>query len=149
MKTIRLSLAVIAAALVGFPQAPSSDREKFIGAWHLISITGPDGKPVTKGVPMGLLMYSREGHVSVQLMYPESEHALSNEYVRNGYEASFGSYDLNQATHTVTHHVQGSNTGNQLVGKDLARVYRFDSDGHLTIRSARTDELWSVLWEHY
>jgi len=39
----------------------------------------------------GTLIYTRDGHMSVQLMYPESAAALSNDYVLNGYEASFGS----------------------------------------------------------
>jgi len=66
-----------------------------------------------------------------------------------GYEASFGSYDVNEATHTVTHHVLGSNTGDLLVGKDLPRVYQFSANGQLIIKSARPDEHWSVKWEHY
>ena len=85
--------------------------------------------------------------MSVQLMFPKSESALCNEYVREGYEASFGSYDVNEEAHIVTHHVQGSIT-QALVGKDLLRVYRF-SDGHLIIKSSRPDEHWSVAWEHY
>jgi hypothetical protein len=80
-------------------------------------------------------------------MYPEAAANLANDYVLNGYEASFGSYDVNEESHTVTHHVQGSITRG-LVGKDLARVYQF-SDGHLIIRSTRPDEHWSVTWEHY
>ena len=130
-------------------QPPNSDRERLIGAWHLASISGPDGKPVTTGVPVGMLIYTRDGHMSVQLMYPKSAAALSNEYVEKGYEAFFGSYDINETTHTVTHHVQGSNTGDLLVGKDLPRVYQFSTDGHLVIKSARSDEHWSVTWEHY
>lgn len=149
MKRFVVALVALALAVLAFSQTSSSDREKLIGAWHLVSIAGPDGKLVTEGVPKGLLMYSRDGHVSVQLMYPDSARSLSNEYVRDGYEASFGRYDLNPAAHTVTHHVQGSNTGNQLVGKDLPRVYQFDSKGRLTLRSANPNEHWSVLWEHY
>ena len=76
-----------------------------------------------------MLIYTRDGHMSVQLMYPGSANALSNEYVQDGYEASFGSYDVDEATHTLTHHVQGSNTRDLLVGKDLPRVYRFTGDG--------------------
>ena len=45
--------------------------------------------------------------MSVQLMYPGSAETLSNDYVLKGYEASFGSFDVDEATHTVTHHVQG------------------------------------------
>jgi hypothetical protein len=129
--------------------AAVSDRERLIGAWRLASIVGPDGIPVSSGAPTGMLLYTRDGHMSVQLMYPDSEKNLSNEYVRNGYEASYGSYDINEATHTVTHHVQGSITRDLLVGKDLPRVYQFDRSGRLIIRSARPDEHWSVTWEHY
>jgi hypothetical protein len=57
-----------------------------------------------------MLIYTRDGHMSVQLIYPKSSGALSNEYVEKEYEASFGSSDINEATHTVTHHLQGSKT---------------------------------------
>ena len=126
-------------------------KENLIGAWHLVHIDapGPDGKSVPIRQPKGMLIYTRDGHMSVQLMYPESANTLSNEYVLNGYEASFGSYDVDEIAHTVTHHVQGSITRDLLVGKDLPRKFEFTADRHLIIRSARADEHWSVTWEHY
>ena len=99
--------------------------------------------------PKGELIYTRDGHMSVQLMYPKPAGVPSNEYVRDGYEASFGSYDIDEATHTLTHHIQGSITGDLLVGKDLRRIYRLTADGRLIIRSSRPEEHWSVTWEHY
>jgi hypothetical protein len=150
MKAMQLAFVgalVLSAAAQN--HAPVSDKERLIGAWRLVSITGPDGKPVSDGVPQGMLMYTRDGHMSVQLMYPEAANAQSNEYVKNGYEASFGSYDVNEATHVLTHHVQGSVTRALLVGKDLPRIYRLSAAGRLIIRSARADEHWSVTWEHY
>ena len=157
MKAFASGILLLFLAVCGFPQtraaAPpetsASEGDRLLGAWRLVSIIGPDGEPVTSGVPKGMLLYTRDGHMSVQLMYPESGNGLSNEYVQNGYEASFGSYDLNPATHTVTHHVQGSVTRGLLVGKDLPRIYQFDRRGRLTIRSARPGERWSVTWEHY
>jgi Lipocalin-like domain len=86
--------------------------------------------------------------MSVQVMYPEAAATLTNDYVLNGYEASFGSYAVDQVKHTVTHHVQGSIT-HELVGKNLPRRYRLTDDGHLIIESVRSDEHWSVTWEHY
>jgi hypothetical protein len=74
---------------------------------------------------------------------------LSNEYVLNGYEASFGSYDVDETTRTVTHYVQGSITRELLVGNDLPRKFEFTADGQLTIRSTRPDEHWAVTWAHY
>ena len=128
-----------------------SARDRLIGAWHLVRIDapGPNGKSIAVPQPKGMLIYTRDGHMSVQLMYRRSASTLSNEYVQNGYEASFGRYDVDEATHTLTHHVQGSVTGDRLVGKDLPRLYQFTEDGHLIIRSARAEEHWSVTWEHY
>jgi lipocalin-like protein len=124
-------------------------REKLIGAWHLVAMEEPgaDGELNRTTHRNGTLIYTHDGHMSVQIQFPESEAALSNDYVLKGYEASFGSYDVNEEAHTITHHVEGSLTRG-LVGKHLTRVYRF-SDGHLIIRSARPEEHWSVTWEHY
>lgn len=130
--------------------AHGSDKEKLIGAWHLarIDAPGPDGNTPAVAQPKGMLLYTRDGHMSVQLMYPDSAASLSNEYVLNGYEASFGSYDVDEAKHLVTHHVQGSIT-HGLAGKDLARVYQFTDDGRLIIKSADPNEHWQVVWEHF
>lgn len=161
-KVIRVGMLAILVALNVFSQsqspsteknhaAPGSGREKLIGAWHLVSITapGPDGKTMIVSHPLGMLIYTADGHMSVQLMYPKSAGAVSNEYVLNGYEASFGSYEVNEANHTVTHHVQGSITRDLLVGKDLPRAYQITRDGELIIKSTRPDEHWSVTWKHY
>jgi len=129
---------------------PGSDRERLIGAWHLVSMreSGTGGQSNSAAEIKGTLIYTRDGHMSVQLMYPPLASGLSNDYVLNGYEASFGSYDVDEAKHTVTHHVQGSIT-HGLVGKDLTRVYEFTNEGYLIIKSARPDEHWAVVWEHY
>ena len=126
-----------------------SAKVKLIGAWRLawMEEPGPDGKLVRITDRKGMLLYTRDGHMSVQIMFPKSESALSNDYVQNGYEGSFGSYDVNEEAHTVTHHAEGSITRG-LVGRDLPRLYQF-SDGHLIIQSTRPEEHWSVGWEHY
>ena len=166
MNTFRAGLLVVIFALSGFSQASSaqvhrqvrssdrespSDRERLGGAWELVSLAapGPDGKTMSFSHPAGMLTYTRDGHVSVQLMYPASESVISNEYILNGYEASFGSYDVNEEKHVLTHHIQGANTRDLLVGKNLPRVYAFDARGNLIIKSARSDEHWSVTWKHY
>jgi hypothetical protein len=157
-KAMSVITLVMAMAFSIFTHAQSAKRtssgggkEKLIGAWHLVHIDapGPDGKSAPIPQPKGLLIYTPDGHMSVQLMYPESANSLSDEYVLNGYEASFGSYDVDETARTVTHHVQGSNTRDLLVGKDLPRRFEFTAEGHLVIRSTRPDERWSVTWEHY
>jgi hypothetical protein len=157
MRALRFCTLAMFVASAGLSQAqaakePSGDGEKLIGAWHLAHIDSPDrdGKPADTAQPNGILIYTRDGHMSVQLMYPRSAGAADNQYVHDGYEASFGTYEVDAATHTLTHHVQGSNTRDLLVGKDLPRTYQLRPDGRrLTIRSVRSDEHWSVTWEHY
>ena len=73
---------VVAMAFSVFAHAQSAKKtsssgganEKLIGAWHLVHIDapGPDGKSVPIAQPKGMLIYTRDGHMTVQLMYPES-----------------------------------------------------------------------------
>ncbi len=154
MKATHCSVLAAAVMLSGFAIGQSagkqaaSDRDKLIGAWHLVSMEEPgaDASQNHAAERKGSLIYTRDGHMSVQIMYPPSEAAVSNDYVLNGYEASFGSYDLNEATHTLTHHVQASLTRG-LIGKDLPRTYQI-SGKRLVIHSANPAEHWSVTWEH-
>ena len=85
--------------------------------------------------------------MSVQIQFRESESSLSNDYVLGGYEASFGTYEVNEQAQTITRHVEGSIT-RALVGQRLTRAYQF-AGGRLTMRSVRPEERWSVTWERY
>jgi hypothetical protein len=126
-----------------------SAREKFVGAWRMawMEEPGPDGTLTRISDREGMLMYTRDGRTSVQIQFPESQSSVSNDYVLSGYEASFGTYEVNEEAQTITRHVEGSVTRG-LVGKRLTRAYRF-TDGRLTMRSVRPEERWSVTWERY
>ena len=97
---------------------------------------------------LGCLFIPGRPHVCA-VDVPESAHAPDNEYVRAGYEASFEVMSVDEAKHTLTHHVQGSITRDLLVGRNLPRVYQLTKDGDLIIRSADPNEHWSVTWAHY
>ena len=128
-----------------------ADRVRLLGAWHLVRIDAPglDGKLVSMPQPGGDAdLHTRWPHVGAADV-PKNVNTQSTEYVQDGYEASFGSYDVDESTHTVTYHVMGSITRSLLVGKDLPRVYQLTGDGRLVIKSVRADEHWSVTWEHY
>jgi Lipocalin-like domain len=77
------------------PDSPAdvSRKENLVGAWRLawMEAPGSDGKLTRITNVTGMLLYTRDGHMSVQLMYPKSASDLTNDYVKNGYEASFGS----------------------------------------------------------
>jgi len=152
------ALAVVVGALSGLALAQSapkqpgdgaSAREKLVGAWRLawMEEPGPDGIIIRITDRKGTLMYTRDGRTSVQIQFPESRSSASNDYVLNGYEASFGTYEINEEAQTITRHVEGSITRG-LVGKRLTRAYRF-YDGRLTMRAVRSEERWSVTWERY
>ncbi len=160
MKPLRYLTVAVIVALSGFSSAqsaeqndpdPGSAKEPLVGSWRLawMEEQGADGKVTRTTDRKGMLIFTRDGHMSVQVMYPASEAASSHnpvQYAQGGYEASFGTYEVNEQAQTLTEHLEGSLV-RALVGRDLPRVYRF-SGGRLTIRSSQPDEHWSVTWKH-
>jgi len=103
----------------------------------------------TKLTACGLLVYTREGHMSVQVMYRNPQAgstAAPGQYAQGGYEASLGRFEINDA-HTFTFHVEGALV-RTLIGKDLKRVYEL-SGKQLIVKSPDPNEHWRVAWEHY
>lgn len=149
-----LRLTSVAFILVGviatlaYAQA-GSQRPGIVGTWRLVHIESlsPDAKPSEAAQPTGMLIYTRDGHASVQLMYPQT--SLSNEFVHDGYEATFGTYQLDEQKHQLVYHVQGSATREKLVGKSETLHYDLPDNRHLIIRPTQPDQHWSVRWERY
>ena len=126
-------------------------REQFVGAWRLawLEEEGADGKG-RKADCTGLLVYTRDGHMSVQVMYrnpPTGTSGAPVQYAQGGYEASFGTYEIDERAHSFTYHVEGALV-RTLIGKDLTRQYDF-SDKRLIVKSSSSAEHWRVAWEHY
>jgi hypothetical protein len=137
----------------GQPDRAGNDdiRGRFIGAWRLawLEEEGADGK-VHRADCTGLLVYTRDGHMSVQVMYRNPQagtDAAPVQYAQGGYEASFGTYEIDERAHSFTYHVEGALV-RTLIGKDLTRVYEF-SGKQLIVKSSSPDEHWRVAWEHY
>jgi hypothetical protein len=126
-------------------------RDKLIGAWHLerIEAPGPDGKLSSMPQPKSMLIYTRDGHMSVQLMCPKSANAQSNEYVQDGYEAPFGSYDVDETTHTLTHHYKDQLRATSSSARACRAFTSSPKTGALDHQISSADEHWSVTWEHY
>jgi len=151
------SLFFALTTLTAWPQAPSQDgkvnqsvRERLVGAWRLawLEEEGADGN-VHRADCTGLLDYTRDGHMSVQVMYrdPQAHQSGSAQYAQGGYEASFGSYEVDERAHTFTFHVEGALV-RSLIGKDLTRVFEL-SGNRMTVKAANPTELWRVGWERY
>ena len=128
-----------------------SIQNQLVGAWRLawLEEEGADGK-IHRADCTGLLVYTRDGHMSVQVMYrnpPAGTNAAPVQYAQGGYEASFGRYEIDERAHNFTFHVEGALV-RTLIGKDLTRVYDF-SGKQLIVKSSSPDEHWRVAWEHY
>jgi hypothetical protein len=149
-----LFVGMTALTLFGSQDSGGSEsvKDRFVGAWRLASLDapGPDGK-IHRADSTGLLVFTRDGHMSVQLMERNPAQtqvpAAHQQYSRDGYEASFGTYEIDEIAHTFTFHVDGALV-RTLIGKDLPRSFEF-SGKQLIVKSTRPDEHWRVAWEHY
>ena len=140
---------LLASILTTLSYGQRSSQPTIVGTWHLVRIEspGPDGKPSETLPPTGILIYTKDGHASVQVMYPQT--SLQNEFVHDGYEATFGTYDLDRGKHQLVYHVQGSATREKLVGTSETLHYDFPDSRHMIIRPTQTNQHWSVTWERY
>ena len=133
-------------------QTGKSDRDQLVGAWKLVELDhpGPDGK-LNRIDSSGMFIFTRDGHLSVQVMdlTPKSQAtpAGPEQYSQGGYEASYGSYTVDERAHTFTFHVEGALV-RSLIGKDLLRAFEI-SGNRMVVKSARADEHWRVVWERY
>lgn len=133
---VRRWLLVCLVLMGAFPAVPSSAgqeksegsvREKFVGAWRLVSVetvrsNGEVIYPFYGKHPQGLIVYDRKGWMSVQIVSdppstvpkdsswegflssPSAEKVAAVE----GYYAYFGTWTVDPATATVTHHIKQS-----------------------------------------
>ena len=125
--------------------------ERFTGAWRLVWLEEPDADGKVHRVDCtGLLVYTRDKHMSVQVMYRNPQTGGQPgpaQYAQGGYEASFGTYQVDENTHTFTFHVEGAIV-RSLIGKDLPRAFELTGK-QLVVRSTDPNEHWRVAWEHY
>ena len=126
-------------------------REQFVGSWKLVWLEeeGADGK-IHKADCTGLLVYTRDGHMSVQVMFknpPMATNSAPVQYAQGGYEASYGTYKIDDRAHTFIFHVEGALV-RALIDKDLPRAFEL-SGKQMIVKSTNPDEHWRVAWEHY
>ena len=149
------------AAAAALQAAPSA-RQHFIGVWHLIRcesrfkdghIEYPYGEK-----PVGRITYDKAGRMSAQLMRPGRHSSVpsgvglvagnaSTAEIRDavdGFASYFGTFDIDETTKTVTHHVQGCLVPSW-VGTDLKRTYQFSAN-RLTLTATSTS-VRELVWE--
>jgi hypothetical protein len=116
-------------------------KERFVGTWSLVSAEArlANGKVahVYGDDPPGLIIYDSAGNVSVNFMRSDrpafsvaDKAKCAPEEAKSAietYEAYFGTYEVDEARGTVTHHVRGSLLPNW-TGSDQLRFYEFSDD---------------------
>ncbi|MCC7180472.1 MAG: lipocalin-like domain-containing protein [Acidobacteria bacterium] len=161
----------VSAPSTGAPRSTRSAREQMIGSWELQTRTvrRASGEVVNDAVlgeaPIGRLFYDASGHMALQMMRqgraqaigePASPEDAANARVRLGYDAYFGTFNVDTVAAdgkgtagaadaavaavaadgadgadgvrgTVTHHVQGSLFPDDL-GKEFTRYFRVKGD---------------------
>ncbi|HKW41588.1 MAG TPA: lipocalin-like domain-containing protein [Gemmatimonadales bacterium] len=148
---MKLAVLPLLISMTTITRFGSQDRDRFIGAWRLawLEEEGADGK-VHRVDCTGLLVFTGDGHMAVQVMYRNPQAGTPAgpvQYAQGGYEASFGSYEIDERAHAFTYKVEGALL-RSLIGRDLTRVYEF-SGKHLIVKSSSPNEHWRVAWEHY
>lgn len=140
--------------------SPSSDYQHFIGAWRLVSITYADGREnkLCGSNPIGYIMYTKDGHMSVQIMRKSRTKFHSDKFTDvtpkeaetlwGDYFAYAGSFVVDKKQKIVTHHVETDLFPND-IGKALERRYRFEGDKlYLTTVITSSDEMEQTLtWQ--
>jgi hypothetical protein len=126
-------------------------RDRFIGAWRLAWLEEEDADgSVHRPDCTGMLVFTREGRMSVQVMYRNPQAGAPAgpvQYAQGGYEASFGRFEIDARAHTFTYNVEGALV-QRLIGKDLTRLFEL-SGNQLIVKSSSPNEHWRVAWDHY
>lgn len=114
------------------------DAPSIVGVWRLDELTNyqADGKPVRPlgDSPAGTFIYTPGGQLSIQIMKVPPRHPCEGGRTvaqglepANGYLAYFGSYEIDYASMTVVHEVEGALDPNY-VQASRERAIRLDGD---------------------
>jgi alkylhydroperoxidase family enzyme len=115
-RTIVCALALTPWLTVAVPSGQSTLRSQLVGHWRLVGVEQiVEGRPPVKGPStVGMISYTADGRMQAQLTQEprpkvraaEATAAEARELAR--YTAYFGTYDVDEATKTVTHHRDGT-----------------------------------------
>ncbi len=157
----RRQLIVGAIALSGTASAQAGARSRLIGVWKLRSCvrTFKDGRTEHPfgDPPVGRIEYDKAGRMSALLMRPGRHSTLppgmeldkaTTEEMRDavtGFVAYFGTYEIEEATQKVAHHVEAS-LSPSWIGTELKRSFRFDAGRLILIRPA-PDSSDELIWD--
>jgi len=155
MQRRKVLLGLAAAAGV---QAAPSPRDRFFGVWKLISYESKSANGDVRQVygpnPVGRITYDKAGRMSAALMRPgrkspaNARNATVEELreVQSGFVAYFGKFDVDEATHTVFHHVEAA-LNPAWPGTDLKRTYDFTGDKLILTAASANGSSLVLTWQ--
>ena len=125
-------------------QSVKSDKERFVGSWILTSLTSGEGASQTfpyGSNPKGTMMVDANGRFSITVMRSDLPKLASNnrmtgtpeenKAIVQGAIAYFGTYTIDESTHVLTVHVEGSTFPN-FDGGTQTRILSFNGDDEVT-----------------
>jgi hypothetical protein len=125
-------------------QPPKSDNERLVGSWILTSLTSGEGADQSLPYgpdPKGTMMVDANGRFSITVLRSDlpkfaSNNRLTgtpeeNNAIVRGVIAYFGTYTLDESTHVLTVHVEGSTFPN-FDGGTQTRILSFSGDDEVT-----------------
>ncbi len=134
-------LLVFAGNTLGQQQSSGKAKEQFVGTWKLVLYEVGASHPMGRDA-VGLLTYHANGRMSMQVMRSDrpkfrasggkeggylagtAEEVMS---AYRGYIAYFGTYEVNEEGHFVTHHIETSLYPNW-VGRDQVEFFELSED---------------------
>jgi len=134
-----LAVSVTAAGA----QAPAGGAgvERFLGSWELVrwvstnqrgQTTYPFGEDA-----QGQVTYTADGRMSAHLMRPPADPADAP----SQHLSYWGTFSVQAAEGTVTHHVIGADRANW-IGSDQVRRFRFEGPDSLVLSLGQQDLTW-------
>lgn len=149
---IAVVLPVVSAGDTVAAKTPSPAFRRLVGTWRLVSaediaqdgsVTYPFGRAAT-----GVLTYDVAGTMTAQLMRKDRVKWAAFEDASPepllSYVAYFGTFEVNESTHTITHHIRG-HLDPARIGKDNLRRYELAGDRLTLIELERP--VRHVTWE--
>lgn len=142
MNFVKTAVLVAGLSAISLPamaqdQAPA---DQIVGFWQLRT---PQGVVVTESEFTSQIIFSRDGIMAVQAMSPDPEGESA--YMRAGYEAYYGTYEVDENAGTVTFTVESA-IARDLIGQKLERNLEV-SENELTLTPTNPAESWSVTYE--
>ena len=142
---MKVILTLVLLALSWNVAAAQEDAEQFFGVWNLVVIerVGVNGEavPLRRPYSEGQLIYTDGGHFAVQLSRPgrqpfaaeepTAEEALA---ANSDYGARYGTFTVNEAERTITHHQQDNLVLLTPESVDMTFTYEFSDNRLMWIR---------------